>query len=91
MATRALQFTKTNNEWVANFTSEGNTVVEIEREESGLVAVRANLSGMRAVPISTYNNGYTNDAIIRINVPVGVEITIISQTEVTNAKMMVEG
>lgn len=89
MATKALNFTKENGVNVAKFTSEGNTIIELEREESGIVSVLANISGMRAVPIGQYNNGYGADAIIRVNVPSGLEVTVKSQSEVKNAKMFV--
>lgn len=90
MAT-ALNFTKSNGVWVAQFTSGGNTIIEIEREQAGLVSVMANISGMRAVPIAQYDNGYTADAILRINVPAGIEVTVKSATEVTTAQIQVEG
>lgn len=89
MATTTLNFTKENGIYTAKFTSEGNTIIELEREENGVVSVLANISGMRAVPVGQYNNGYGADAIIRVNVPSGLEVTIKSQSEVKNAKMFV--
>lgn len=89
MATSTLNFTKDNGIYVAKFTSQGNTVIELEREESGIVSVLANISGMRAVPVGQYSNGYGADAIIRVNVPSGLEVMVKSQSEVKNAKMVV--
>lgn len=89
MATSTLSFTEKQGIWEAKFTSEGNTVIELEREESGVVSLLANLGGMRPVAIGQYNNGYGADAIIRVNVPSGVEVTVKSQSEVKNAKMLV--
>lgn len=90
MATKSLNFTKDNGVYVAKFTSTGNTIIELEREENGVVSVLANISGMRAVPIGQYNNGYGADALIRVNVPSGIEVTVKSQSEVKNAKMLTE-
>lgn len=90
MATKTLNFTKDKGIWVAEFTSEGNTIIELEREENGVVSVLANISGMRAVPIGQYSNGYGADAIIRVNVPSGIEVTVKSQSEVKTAKIMTE-
>lgn len=89
MATSTLNFTKDNGVYVAKFTSNGNTIIELEREENGMVSVLANISGMRAVPVGQYNNGFGADAIIRVNVPSGIEVTIKSQSEVKNAKMFI--
>lgn len=90
MATSTLNFTEDNGVYIAKFTSQGNTIIELEREGSGVVSILANISGMRAVPVGQYNNGYGADAIIRVNVPSGLEVTIKSQSEVKNAKMYVE-
>lgn len=90
MATSTLNFTEENGVYAAKFTSEGNTIIELEREESGVVSVLANISGMRAVPVGQYSNGYGADAIIRVNVPSGLEVTIKSKSEVKNAKMFTE-
>lgn len=89
MATTTLNFTPNQGIWEAKFTSEGNTIIELEREENGIVSVLANLSGMRPVAVGQYQNGYGADAIIRVNIPSGVEVTIKSQSEVKNAKMFV--
>lgn len=90
MATSTLKFTKDNGTWVAKFTSNGNTIIELERDDNGVVSVLANISGMRAVPVGQYQNGYGADAIIRVNVPSGLEVTIKSQSEVKTAKMITE-
>lgn len=89
MATSTLSFTERQGIWEAKFTSQGNTIIELERKENGVVSVMANIEGMRAVPVGQYNNGYGADAIIRVNVPTGLEVTIKSGSEVKNAKMFV--
>lgn len=90
MATTTLNFTKQGDVWVANFTSQGNTIIELERESGGVVSVLANIEGMRAVPVGQYNNPYSADAIICVNVPTDVQVTIKSASEVKNAKIMTE-
>lgn len=85
-----LSFTEEKGLYVARFTSQGSTVIEIEREKDGLVSVLANIEEMRPVPIAQYNNGYNADAIFRINIPAGIEVVIKSATEVINAKMIIE-
>lgn len=90
MATSTLNFTKDKGVYVAKFTSSGNTIIELEREENGVVSVLANISGMRPVAIGSYQNGYSADAIIRVNVPSGLEVMVKSQSEVKAAKIMTE-
>lgn len=89
MATKTLNFTKDSGLYVAKFTSEGNTIIELEREENGVVSVLANIEGMRPVSVGQYQNGFGADAIIRVNVPSGLEVVVKSQSEVKNAKMFV--
>lgn len=91
MATTTLNFIEKDGTWQASYISSGLCVVELEREEGGVVSVLANIQGMRAVPVGQYQNGYGADAIISVNVPSGIEVTIKSGSEVKNAKMLVEG
>lgn len=90
MAITTLNFSKTGDVYVAKFTSQGNCVIELEREDASFVTVWANISGMRSVPVSTYSNPYNTDAIFRVKVPSGIEVTINSRTEVKSAKMLTE-
>ena len=88
MATTTLNFIEKDGTWQASYISSGLCVVELEREEGGVVSILANIQGMRAVPVMQHRNGYTSDAILKINVPSGIEVTIKSQTEVKNGKIM---
>ena len=83
-----LNFNKEGNEYIARFVSEGNTVVQLEREKAGVISVRASIGGMKEVPVAQIQNGYTHDAIFAINVPSGVNVAIVSQTEVKNAETL---
>lgn len=86
----SLTFVKKHDTWEAKYVSTGNSVIEIERVEPSPVIISANLEGMEPVIIGKYDNNYFPFAIFNIDVPQGIEITIITKTEVTNAKMLTE-
>lgn len=65
-------------------------IVEIEREKQGTCSVRANIEGMAAVPIASFQNPYVKDVIFKLDIPAGIEVTIISASEVRNAKIFTE-
>lgn len=89
MATTAiLNFEKTGDVWAAKFTSQGSCVIELERNTQGIVSISANLSGMVEVPVTDFKNGYTPNVIFEVDVPEGVEVTVRSGSEVTQAKML---
>ncbi len=90
MATTNLTFTKQENVWVTSFVSKGSGIVQIERTSQGSVSVSANIVGMRSVPIASFNNPYTASVIFNLDLPVDIEVTIKSATEVTVAKMLTE-
>lgn len=89
MATSNLNFTKQDKSYVAKFTSQGTCVIEIERNEQSLIVVNANFDGMKEVPIASFNNPYVTSEIFELDLAEGIEVTIKSGTEVTNAKMSV--
>jgi len=90
MTTASLTFTKSNDVWVTTFVSVGNCIVEIERAKRGTCSVSANIEGMQAVPVASFHNPYMANVIFRLNIPVGIEVTIKSATEVSAAKMLSE-
>lgn len=90
MATTNLTFTKQGDEWVSTFTATGAGIVEIERKKQGNCSVFANISGMNAVPIASFQNPYVKNVIFNLDIPAGIEVTIKSATEVTAAKMFTE-
>lgn len=83
-----LTFIKSDDGYIANFTSTGLCVIEMERDKSSLISVRANIEGMESVPMAVFKNEYSANAIFEVNVPSGIEVTIKSATEVANAKML---
>lgn len=88
MAT-TLKFNKEGDTYVARFMSEGNIVVQLEREKWGVVSVLASVGGLEPTPIAEFQNGYKPNVIFSLNVPSGVEITIKSQTEVKEVATLV--
>lgn len=89
MASKNLTFTNQNGEWVAK-TSDGPGIVQLARNEQGSVSVSTNIPGMDAVPIAAFKNPYKADVIFKLDVPAGIEVTIKSATEVTEAKFFTE-
>lgn len=90
MAATNLTFSKVGDKWTTTFTAEGGGIVQIERKSQGLCSVYANIEGMSAVPIASFQNPYVSNVIFSLEVPAGIEVTIESATEVTNAKMFIE-
>lgn len=88
--TTDLVFEKIEGEkWSCTFPSEGNSVVEVEREQAGSVIVYASLEGMREVDVLNFANA-RKDTIFQLEIPVGVTVRIESAKEVTKAKIMTE-
>lgn len=87
----SMDFKEIKGEWVATFTSSGNTVIELERKKAGVVAILASIGGLAEVPIAQIQNGYMPNVIFHVNVPSGVAVVVKSETEVLKAHMLVEG
>lgn len=84
-----MNFNKEGDSYVARFQSEGNTVIELEREKAGVVSVSAGIGAMAEISVAQFQNGYTPNVIFAVNVPIGVNIVVKSQTEVKKAEMLV--
>lgn len=82
-----LEFTQEGSGYVARYVSWGAAVVQLERAAAGAVSVSANLPGMEAVQIESFDDARQN-VIFNAAVPSGVEVTIESATEVTAANML---
>lgn len=90
---KELVFQKQDNggPWVSSFTSEGECIIEVERETDGSpIVVYANISGMRPVVVSSLSPTYSRDCIFKLEIPAGIEVTISSTAEVVSAKMFSE-
>lgn len=80
-----LAFTKSGNVEIATFTSEGPTVVQIEREANGYLTIYAHFSDMPKASVYCSSDGTQH--IFEIDIPVGLTVTIESVSHVKKAKM----
>lgn len=73
----------------ASYTSTGDRVaVEVNRTTSGTLIVYGNITGMNKTMLHNFGPGTFKDQFFEIDVPADVEITIVSFTEVTDAKIV---
>lgn len=89
MATTNLSFSKQGQVYQATYASQGDTVVQLDRVQGGIVRVYAHVEGMTPSPIfGDYNAG--KNFLIKVCVPSGMTVTIESETEVTTGKALTE-
>lgn len=89
MAT-SLNFTQnTPGQWEATCTSTGDRMaVHISRATKGPLNVYGSIDGLEKKFLQNIGSGMDKDVIFEIDVPADVEITIISFSEVTEAKIV---
>lgn len=89
MAT-TLNFTQSiPNKWEASCTSSGNRMaVQINRSSKGPLLVYGNIDGLEKQILQDLGSDMEKDVIFEIDVPDGIEITIVSFVEVTGAKIV---
>lgn len=87
--TSPIVFQKNENEktWESEFVSSGPAIVEIERTDGSPLSISANIPGMNPVILYVI---HSQDAIFRLDVPSGIEVSIRSWSEVKSAKMFTE-
>lgn len=84
-----LIFIQTEEGYAAEFVSTGaKAVIQLQREQDSPVFIRAGLSGMPRQTIGVDDNTYGKGAVFAVDVPKGVEVSIISTTPVTTAKIL---
>lgn len=85
-----LVFMAVDGQYVCSLPAEGEKtgVVQITQTERGMVSVFANVEGMEKCYLGTYANNLGNSLIFALDLPDGLEVTIESATEVTNAVWM---
>lgn len=92
MATTDLTFEQQKNkEYKATYISTGSTVLQMEREAPGRIAVQASIEGMD--PIDIVHKPFSQqqkDIIMNIDVPSGISVDIVSGTKVLSAKVLTE-
>lgn len=88
MAT-ALTFSKNSqDQWEASFTATGDRIaVEVNRTSSGPLVVSASIDGLNKKTIHNFSPDSDADIIFEVDVPAEIEISILSFTEVTAAKV----
>ena len=90
MAIKNLEFAKNSDgDYIATFTSEGTSVVELERSEQAAVMIYASIPDMTPIYIGGYMSSYSPSLIIGIDVMSGLEVSVVSKSEISKAKLMV--
>ena len=71
---------------IASSESEGlSGVVQITQAKRGIVSILANIPDMEPTVVGNLKNPYGSSVIFELALPAGVDVTIKSETEVTNA------
>ena len=89
MATMTLSFNKEGDVYKTSYTSQGDTVVQLERVQGGTIRIYANIEGMAHSPIFVDYN-VSKNFLIKVCVPAGMTVTIESTSEVTTGKTLTE-
>lgn len=64
-------------------------IVQVEFAESNcILAVRANLPSMKPSVIQTVRNPYSDSVIFELNLADGMEVTLVTSSEVKKAQIM---
>lgn len=89
METTKLKFVKQDGSYVCKIASSENEgisgVVQITQAERGIVSVLANIPDMEPTVVGILKNPYGESVIFELALPAGVDVTIKSETEVTEA------
>lgn len=85
-----LNFTQNSQgKWETTFTSSGDRMaVEVERTNSGSLIIYGRIEDMEKRFIHDFGPGANRAMIFEIDVPADIDITILSYTEVTSAKIV---
>lgn len=81
-----ISFKKGAEGYVAEYTSEGRTMVQIQGVKSGRLSISQFIDTMEPVAMNTVN--FTN-SVIEINVPAGMKVRLLSDVEVKKVKALV--
>lgn len=88
MAT-ALTFTKNpHDKWEASLISTGDRLaVEVNRKATGSLIVYGHIGSLEPIILQDFGPSAAQDIMFEIDVPEGVEITIVSYPEIADATM----
>lgn len=78
-----ISFKKGAEGYVAEYTSEGRTMVQIQGVKSGRLSISRFIDTMEPVAMDTVN--FTN-SVIEINVPAGMKVRLLSDVEVKKSR-----
>lgn len=78
-----ISFKKGAEGYVAEYTSEGRTMVQIQGVKSGRLSISRFIDSMEPVAMDTVN--FTN-SVIEINVPAGMKVRLLSDVEVKKSQ-----
>ena len=81
-----ISFKKGAEGYVAEYTSEGRTMVQIQGVKIGRLSISQFIDSMEPVAMDTVN--FTN-SVIEINVPAGMKVRLLSDVEVKKVKALV--
>lgn len=81
-----ISFKKGAEGYVAEYTSEGRTMVQIQGVKSGRISVSQFIDGMEPCQMKTENFSNT---VMEINVPAGMKVRLVSDVEVKAVKSIV--
>lgn len=86
---KQLSFTKNlKGNYITEFTSTGNVAVHICRTVGATLRVLASIGNLSPIAIVKFGNDSPKDLIFEIDIHAGVKVSIISDSEVTDAKMI---
>ncbi len=75
-------------QYVAQFVSSGTTAIQINRTESAQLKVFAAIGNLTPILVVKFGDDSTKDLIFELNIVPGVNVTIISKSEVKEAAMI---
>lgn len=80
-----MDFIKEGSKYVYRFVSDGVKAIQVNRVAKGYFTVYASLGGL--TPVSVYCENRLQNLIFEINIPSGADVTLESETEVTESVM----
>lgn len=86
---KQLTFTKdSKGYYTAEFISTGNSAVQICRVAGATLRVLAAIGSLTPIPIVKFGDDSPKDLIFEIGIYAGVKVSIVSHSEVTDARMI---
>lgn len=74
--------------YITEFLATGNDAVHICRTSGATLRVKAAIGNLPPIPIVKFGDDSPKDLIFEIGICAGVKVSIVSQSEVTEARMI---